>query len=96
MYILSSIFRASSIYNSDYMTCFSRGDKNKEMFSRKPKRGIKSKLRRNFDALVSFEDGMVHCKNGNNYHKSDLCNGKGGEQRCTLQTGEEVILCAGW
>jgi hypothetical protein len=74
------------------MTCFSRGDKNKEIFSRKPKRGIKSKLRRNFNTLVSFEDGMVQCKNGVNYKTSDLCNGKGGGQRCTLQTGEGVNL----
>ena len=74
------------------MTCFSRGDKNKEIFSRKPKRGIKSKLRRNFNTLVSFEDGMVQCKN-NNYKTSDLCNGKGRDgQKCTLQTGEAVNL----
>ena len=74
------------------MTCFSRGDKNKEIFSKKPKRGIKSKLRRNFDALVSFEDGMVHCKNGIKYKTSELCNRIGREHRCTLKTGEEVLL----
>ena len=76
------------------MTCFSRGDKNKEIFSKKPKRGIKSKVRRNFDTLVSFEDGMVHCKNGIKYKTSDLCNFPlfDDKQRCTLQTGETVIL----
>ena len=75
------------------MTCFSRGDKNKDMFARKPKRGIKSKSRTNFNSLVRFEDGTVHCKNGNNYKKSDLCNNKASDaQRCTLETGEEVVL----
>ena len=71
------------------MSCFS---KNKEIFSRKPKRGIKSKLRRNFNTLVRFEDGMVHCKNGMKYKTSDLCNEIGDGQRCTFQTGEEVSL----
>ena len=74
------------------MTCFSRGDKNKEIFSRKPKRGIKSKLRRNFNTLVSFEDGMVQCKN-HNYKTSDLCIAFPRDgQNCTLQTGETVNL----
>ena len=73
------------------MTCFSRGDKNEEIFSKKPKRGIKSKLRRNFNTLVRFEDGMVQCKNYN-YKTYDLCIGKADGQRCTLQTGETVNL----
>ena len=74
------------------MICFSRGDRNKKIFSKKPKRGIKSKLRRNFNTLVRFEDGTVHCENGIKYKKSDLCNSKGDEQRCTLKTGEAVLL----
>ena len=74
------------------MTCFSRGDKNKEIFSKKPKRSIKSKLRRNFNTLVSVEDGMVQCKNGIKYKTSDLCNDNGDKQRCTLKTGEAVLL----
>ena len=75
------------------MTCFSRGDKNKKIFSKKPKRGIKSKLRRNFNTLVSFEDGTVHCENGIKYKTSDLCNDKDDLPRqCTLKTGEAVVL----
>ena len=74
------------------MTCLNRGDKNNEIFSRKL--GIKSKLRTNFNLLVRFENGMVHCKNSNKYKTSDLCINKSLEdqQRCTLKTGEEVIL----
>ena len=77
------------------MTCFSRGDKNKEIFSKQPKQSIKLKLRRNFNTLVRFKDGMVQCKNGIKYKTSDLCTGLRGrqnKQRCTLQTGEAVIL----
>ena len=86
-------FRDSRLYNSDYMICFSRGDKNKEIFSRKPKKGIKSKLRSNFNTLVRFENDIVHCKNGINYKTSNLCDHKWTDsQKCTLKTGEEVIL----
>ena len=73
------------------MTCFSRGDRNKKIFSKKPKRGIKSKLRRNFNTLVRFEDGMVHCNN-TKIKTSDLCKKDTQRHICTLQTGEAVIL----
>ena len=79
------------------MTCFSRQDTNKELFTRKIKKGYNSKQRRNYNLLIDVKNGTVFCKN-QNYTTYELCYlghhpdipGQVDPQKCVLKTGEEI------
>ena len=90
------------------MTCFSRQDTNKELFTRKIKKGYNdpNKQRRNYNLLLDVKNGTLFCKN-RNYTLYELCMGtknsalgqhpdySGDDQKCVLKTGEEVALNIG-
>ena len=75
------------------MTCFSRQDTNKELFTRKINKGYNpKKQRRNYNLLLDVKNGTLFCKN-RNFTIDELCSKvPSGEQRCVLKTGEEVEL----
>ena len=76
------------------MTCFSRRDTNKEVFTRKITKGYNpNKQRRNYNLLLDVKNGTVFCKN-RNYTTYELCNYglHHGNQKCVLKTGEEVEM----
>ena len=84
------------------MTCFSRRDKNKELFTRKIKKTYNPyKQRRNYNLLLDVKNGTLFCKN-RNYTLYELCMGNNHhpdyrpdqhlQQKCVLKTGEEIGL----
>ena len=75
------------------MTCFSRRDENKELFTRKIKKSYNPyKQRRNYNLLLDVKNGTLFCKN-KNYMIDELClRNQDGSQICGLKTGEEVEL----
>ena len=77
------------------MTCFSRRDANKELFTGKIKKGP-NKRRRNYNLLLDVKNGTLFCKN-KNYTIDELCIYQDPDrdlpsQSCVLKTGEEVEL----
>ena len=89
------------------MTCFSRRDANKELFTRKIKKGYNpNKQRRNYNLLLDVKNGTLFCKN-RNYTLYELCMSSknfalgqhadysGDDQKCVLKTDEEVELNIG-
>ena len=81
------------------MTCFSRRDANKELFTRKIKKDYNTKKqRRNYNLLLDVKNGTLFCKN-RNFTIDELCvdsshpaHSDHGHQKCVLKTGEEVEL----
>ena len=57
------------------MTCLTRLDGNKkDIFKRKIKQTFNIKQRRNYNSLMNFENGVLYCKDGQNYTAIELCN----------------------
>ena len=94
-------FRLNLFFSTEFMTCFSRLDTNKELFTRKITKGYNpKKQRRNYNLLVDVKNGTVFCQN-RNYTTYELCylgnhpdipDGPVDPQKCVLKTGEEIGL----
>ena len=86
------------------MTCLTRLDGNKDIFTRKIKQTFNTKQRRNYNSLMNFQNGVLYCKNGRNYTAIELCNDNSKtnvESRsppgdpantCVMKNGDEVVL----
>ena len=83
------------------MTCLTRLDGNKEdIFTRKIKQTFNAKQRRNYNSLMNFENGVLHCKKGRNYTAVELCsispktvkNSLGDQHICVMKNDDKVIL----
>jgi hypothetical protein len=88
------------------MTCLTRLDGDKDIFTRKIKQTFNTKQRRNYNSLMNFENGVLYCKNGRNYTAIELCNGNSktnvesresrvqgdSDNTCVMKNDDEVVL----
>ena len=90
MFLLFSISLRGLVMHKDQMTCISRRDKNKNIFSKK----IDSHRRWNTYSLIDIRNGSLACAN-ETYPLSEICSITGFAQSmpCTLHgTNEKVDL----